>query len=63
MIERLFMIGVKIRNYSFVKDRVSVVLEPNKMESCPKPPKGEGNNLLSKAGVEKALMESTYPMP
>jgi hypothetical protein len=46
-----------------VKDRVKVVLGPDKMESCPKPPKGEGNNFLSKTEVEKALVDSTYPMP
>ena len=48
--------------YSFVKDGVKVVLGPTKLESYPKPSKGEGNNLLSKSEVEKAMRDFTGPM-
>lgn len=53
--------GYKNTNY-FVKDGVKVVSGPAKMESYPKPFKGEGNNLLSKSDVEKAKWNLLSPM-
>lgn len=35
------------------------MLRPTKIESCPKPSKGKGNNFLSKTEVEKAISESS----
>ena len=55
MIERLSMIFKNA--YSFEKDGVKVLLVPLKMVHVPKPFFGEGTNLLTKSGVEKALME------
>uniref|UniRef100_A0A2N9EJL2 Integrase catalytic domain-containing protein n=1 Tax=Fagus sylvatica TaxID=28930 RepID=A0A2N9EJL2_FAGSY len=44
--------------YSFEKDGVKVLLVPLKMVHVPKPSFGEGTNLLTRSGVEKALMEN-----
>jgi hypothetical protein len=55
MIERLSMIFKN--TYSFEKDGVKVLLVPLKMVHVPKPFFGEGTNLLTRSGVEKALME------
>uniref|UniRef100_A0A2N9ICK2 RNA-directed DNA polymerase n=1 Tax=Fagus sylvatica TaxID=28930 RepID=A0A2N9ICK2_FAGSY len=44
--------------YSFEKDGVKVLLAPLKMVHVPKPSFGEGTNLLTRSGVEKALMEN-----
>ena len=49
--------------YTFVKDGVKVILGPSKM-NIPKPCKGEGNNLLSRAEICRAIHESeeTYAL-
>uniref|UniRef100_A0A2N9EGL5 RNA-directed DNA polymerase n=1 Tax=Fagus sylvatica TaxID=28930 RepID=A0A2N9EGL5_FAGSY len=44
--------------YSFEKDGVKVLLAPLKMVHVPKPSFGEGTNLLTRSGVEKALLEN-----
>ena len=44
--------------YFFEKDGVKVLLVPLKMVHVPKPFFGEGTNLLTRSGVEKALMEN-----
>jgi hypothetical protein len=44
--------------YSFENDGVKVLLVPLKMVHFPKPSFGEGTNLLTRFGVEKALMEN-----
>jgi hypothetical protein len=44
--------------YSFEKDGVKVLLVPLKMVHIPKLSFGEGTNLLTRSGVEKALMEN-----
>ncbi|GMY39665.1 hypothetical protein FCV25MIE_34909, partial [Fagus crenata] len=41
-----------------MKDGVKVLLVPLKMVHVPKPSFGEGTNLLTRSGVEKALMEN-----
>ena len=46
--------------YTFVKDGVKVILGPSKM-NIPKPCKGEGNNLLSRAEIRRAIHESEEP--
>lgn len=44
--------------YTFVKDGIKVTLGPSKLESIPKPSKGEGSNLiLSKFDFNKSLEE------
>jgi hypothetical protein len=45
-------------SYSFEKDGVKVLLVPLKMVHVHKPSFGEGTNLLTRSGVEKALMEN-----
>jgi hypothetical protein len=44
--------------YSFEKDGVKVLLAPLKMVYVPKLSFGEGTNLLTRSGVEKALLEN-----
>ena len=44
--------------YSFEKDGVKVLLVPLKMVDVPKPSFAEGTNLLTRFGVEKALLEN-----
>uniref|UniRef100_A0A2N9IPN9 CCHC-type domain-containing protein n=1 Tax=Fagus sylvatica TaxID=28930 RepID=A0A2N9IPN9_FAGSY len=44
--------------YSFEKNGVKVLLVPLKMVHVPKPSFGEGTNLLTRSGIEKALMEN-----
>uniref|UniRef100_A0A2N9G5D8 Protein kinase domain-containing protein n=1 Tax=Fagus sylvatica TaxID=28930 RepID=A0A2N9G5D8_FAGSY len=44
--------------YSFENDGVKVLLVPLKMVHVPKPSFGEETNLLTRSGVEKALMEN-----
>jgi hypothetical protein len=44
--------------YSFENDGVKILLVPLKMVHIPKPSFGEGTNLLTRSGVEKALMEN-----
>ncbi|XP_042478787.1 uncharacterized protein LOC122059821 [Macadamia integrifolia] len=44
--------------YTFKKDGIKVILGPSKIEINPKPSKGEGNNLLSKSKIDKAIEES-----
>ena len=56
MIERLSMIFKNA--YSFEKDGVKVLLVPLKMVHVPKSSFEEETNLLTRSGVEKALMEN-----
>ena len=44
--------------YSFEKNGVKVLLVPLKMVHVPKPSFGKGTNLLTRSGIEKALMEN-----
>uniref|UniRef100_A0A2N9EKX8 CCHC-type domain-containing protein n=1 Tax=Fagus sylvatica TaxID=28930 RepID=A0A2N9EKX8_FAGSY len=44
--------------YYFEKNGVKVLLVPLKMVHVPKPSFGEGTNLLTRSGVEKALLEN-----
>ncbi|XP_056177355.1 uncharacterized protein LOC130140847 [Syzygium oleosum] len=50
--------------YTFKKDGVKITLGPSKIESTPKLSNGEGNNLLSKSEVDKALEDflETYAL-
>lgn len=41
--------------YSFVKDGTKIILGPSKIESAPKPSKGEQSNFLSKSQFDKEL--------
>ena len=44
--------------YYFEKNGVKVLLVPLKMVHVPKPSFGEGTNLFTRSGVEKALLEN-----